>query len=393
MTSVVNLFSNFNDSTKNKSITDVATEYKSRKLDLNTQTPALSQGEKFKKYQKKIKKNLEKNINNVNSKEGFQGIQDIQNNLQLNPNSLTSQSLNIIENNKYTSQQQQTVANLQQEYQSTLAEYETLTAQISGTTTGYLNRVNPNNPYLGKNIKIGTNLMYVTQQGVAKWYPNQSVLNSTAGKNNCPSQQSIVTVNIPWSASYETEGVNIPTNPPLITGSPMTAGQSCGNEGTNVFVNKLINNPTASYQGCYADNTTNPLMTFIGGSPQAPSVNLQNANFSAPQLSNNSYEYIDSQTAVPGWSYFYAVLINNSSAWNYPMPYPAGSQALCIQATQLCGQWLQLNSGTYTLSFYACGRPGYSGANTINVFCGPSTARYCLYIHTYFNLATIYDYI
>lgn len=56
MTSVVNLFSNFNDSIKNKSITEVAAEYKARKIGLNTQTPALSQGEKFKKYQKKYKR-------------------------------------------------------------------------------------------------------------------------------------------------------------------------------------------------------------------------------------------------------------------------------------------------------------------------------------------------
>ena len=72
MTSVLNLFSNFNDSIKNKSITEVASDYKAYKIDLNTPTPALSQGEKFKRYQKKIKKSLEKNINNVNSKEGFQ---------------------------------------------------------------------------------------------------------------------------------------------------------------------------------------------------------------------------------------------------------------------------------------------------------------------------------
>ena len=71
MTSVINLFSNFNDLTKNKSITDSATEYKTKKLDMNKPTPALSQGEKFKKYQKKIKKNLEKKIEYANSKEGY----------------------------------------------------------------------------------------------------------------------------------------------------------------------------------------------------------------------------------------------------------------------------------------------------------------------------------
>ena len=66
MTSVTNLFSNFTDLTKNKSITDSAAEYKAKKLDMNTPTPALSQGEKFKRYQKKIKKNLEKKIEYVN---------------------------------------------------------------------------------------------------------------------------------------------------------------------------------------------------------------------------------------------------------------------------------------------------------------------------------------
>jgi hypothetical protein len=362
MTSVLNLFSNFNDSIKNKSITEVASDYKAYKIDLNTPTPALSQGEKFKRYQKKIKKSLEKNINNVNSKEGFQD------NSQLDPNSLTSQSMNIINNNTYNTQQQQTISNLQQEYKNTLSEYESLTAQISGSTTGYLNRVNPNNPYLGKNIKIGEKVMYVTQQGVAKLYPTQDILNSTAGSNNCPSQQTIVTVNIPWSSSYATAGVNIPTNPPLITGTPMTAEQSCGNEGNNVFVNKLINNPTATYQGCYADNTSSPLMTFIGGAPPPPSTNLQNGNFSQPQIPNNSYSFINSNTTVPGWN-FNALIFNNWAGWGYPLPYPQGSQCVAIYLNAIISQNIQLNIGTYNLSFYACSATNY-GSAPVNVFLG-----------------------
>jgi hypothetical protein len=372
MTSVIeNLFSNFNDFKKNKSITDSATEYKAKKLDMNKLTPALSQGEKYKYYQKKIKKNLEKKIVYVNSKEGFQGLQQIESGIQLNPNGLTAQSMNIINNNNYSSQQQQTISNLQQEYQNTLTEYENLSAQVSGSTTGYFNRVNPNNPYLGKNISIGEGIMYVTNQGVAKWYPSPEILTATSGNNGCPSQQQIVAVNLPWSTNYETAGTTIPTTPPLISGSPMTSGQSCGNEGTNVFVNSMINNPNTSYQGCYADNVSSPLMTFIGGAPPPPSGNLQNGNFEQPQIASNSYQYISSNSTVPGWD-FYAVLINNSTAWGYPMPYPSGSQALCIQATQVCGQWIQLNPGTYTLSFSACGRPGYSGANTIIAYCGNS---------------------
>ena len=367
MTSIENLFSNLTDLTKTKSINDYASEYKSNKSYSNTSSPALTQGEKYKKYQKKIKKNLEKKIDNVNSKEGFGDMGD---NIQFNPNGLTIQTTNIIKENDYSSQQQ-TIANLQQQYDATVNEYENLVAEISGSTLGYINRVNPNNPYLGKNIQVGAGIMYVTQQGVAKWYPNPNILTSTAGKNGCPSQQQIVNTNLPWSSSYETAGATIPTKPPLITGTPMTAGQSCGNEGVNVFVNKLVNNPTISYKGCYADNRQSPVMTFIGGSPPPPSGSLQNGNFAQPQIANNSYQYISSNTTVPGWN-FYAVLINNSSAWGYPMPYPSGSQAACIQSTQIFGQYIQLSSGTYTLTFYACGRPGYSGANKINVYCVPA---------------------
>jgi hypothetical protein len=365
MTSVINLFSNSNDLTKNKSITDAAAEYKAKKLDLNTQTPALSQGEKFKKYQNKIKKNLEKKIGAVNSKEGFQGLQQIQNNLKLNPNGLTTQSINIINNNDYSSQQQ-TISNLQQEYQNTLTEYENLAAQVSGSTTGYLNRVNPNNPYLNKTIQFTTgHIAYVTNQGVVKYIPSMDIWNSVSA----PKQ--FTPVNIPWDNSWNNNvGAEIPTTPPLIAGTFMTQGQSLGNEGSNIFVSSMINNPTSTYQGCYADNTTSPLMTFIGGAPPPPVGNLQNGNFEQPQIANNSYQYITSGSAVPGW-YFSAVIANNSTAWGYPMPYPNGNQCLSIQTTQYVAQTLYLQSGgQYTITFVACGRnccDGSGQSNPINI--------------------------
>lgn len=365
MTSVINLFSNLNDLTKNKSVTDSAAEYKARKLDLNTPTPALSQGEKFKKYQNKIKKNLEKKIGAVNSKEGFQGLQQIQNNLKLNPNGLTTQSINIINNNDYSSQQE-TITNLQQEYQSTLTEYENLVAQVSGSTTGYLNRVNPNNPYLNKTIRFTTgHIAYVTNQGVVKYIPSMDIWNSV----NAPQQYT--QVNIPWDDSWNNNvGAQIPTTPPLIAGTFMTQGQSLGNEGSNIFVNSMINNPKSTYQGCYADNTTSPLMTFIGGAPPPPAGNLQNGNFDQPQIANNSYQYITSGSAVPGW-YFSAVIVNNSTAWGYPTPYPNGNQCLCIQARQYVAQTLYLQSGPqYKITFVACGRnccDGSGQSNPINI--------------------------
>jgi len=364
MTSISNLLSNFTNETS-KSINDHAREYKEKKKYSNNETPALTQGEKFKHYQKKIKKNLEKQTKNFKYfNEGFQS--GIEQNLRLTADGLTAQTNNVIQNNDYSSQQS-TIHNLRNQYESTLLEYENLVAKISGNTSGYLDRVNPNNPYLGKNIVFTTGeSAYVTKLGVVKLYPRDGwVAWYTMGKNGCPSGAE-TPINLPWLAKYNTPGATIPSKPPLVTGTPMTTGQSCGNEGVNVFVDKMINNPTITFNSCSVDNPTSPLMTFIGGAPPPPSASLQNGNFEQPQIANNSYQYIDSFTTVPGW-YFSAVLINNSSAWGYPMPYPKGSQAACVQAQQRLAQWLFLSSGTYTISFYACGRPGYMGGNQVNV--------------------------
>lgn len=371
MTSITNLFSNFDDLTKKKTVTESATVYSKNMYNSSISTPALTQGERFKNYQKKIKKNLVKNAKQLSGQEGFGGI-DL-NQLDLTRNGLTEQSEHIIKNNTFSSSQQETIENLQQQYQNTLTQYENLLAEISGNVSGYVSRVNPSNPYLGKNVSFTTGqLCYVTQQGVVKWYPNPDILNATAGLNGCPASQ-VMPINLPWLPEYNTPGTTIPTTPSLVSGTPMTAGQSCGNEGENIYVEKILNNPSPTYEGCYADNTKSPLMKFIGGTPPPPSGNLQNGSFDQPQLSSNSFQYISSNSTVIGWD-FYAVLINNSTAWGYPMPYPAGNQAACIQATQIFGQWIYLNSGSYDMTFYACGRPNYAGANTINVYCGQNSA-------------------
>jgi hypothetical protein len=361
MTSIVNLFSNFDDLTKKKSVTDLATEYKKNKREQSKDSmPALNQGEKFKKYQKKIKKNLEKKIEENNFfKEGFEGIQELENNLQLNRNGLTEQSNNIIQNNNYSSQQQN-IDYLRQEYKNTLDAYENLLAQINGTTSGYLNRVNPDNPYLNKTLRFTTGqIAYVTNKGVVKYIPSTQIWNSV----NVPQQYT--QLDIPWDESWNVSGVSIPTNPPLVSGTPMKYGQSVGNEGSNVFVNKLITNPNTTELGVYADNQASPLMTFIGGAPPPP-VSFQNGNFDQPQISANSYQYINSSSQVPGWQ-FDAVLVNSSSAWGYPTPYPNGNQCACIQKTQSISQTVNLVAGVkYTLSFTACGRNCCDGSGESN---------------------------
>jgi hypothetical protein len=340
MSSIANLFSNLNDLVKPKSVTDGVSDY--NKNNSNPTSLSLTQGNKFNKYQKKIQDNIKKNNNTV---EGFQS------------NSLTKQTNNLLQKTSVSQNKQETIQNLKSNYASTLTQYEQLLASITSGASNYVNRVNSNNPYLGKVIQLqGGALLYVTNQGVAKNIPSMDVYNAVSGKNGFPPQGDFIPVSIPFDNSYSSPGATIPTKPPLITGTPVQVGQSVGNEGSNVYVNTILNNPTTKYSGCYADNTSSPLMTFIGGAP-SPSNNVAivNGNFNEPQLANNTYsEYYGTNTSVPGW-YFNALIINNYSGLaNYiPIPYPSSNQCAYIYSNQYIYQVLNLTAGTYTLSFSA----------------------------------------
>jgi hypothetical protein len=101
-----------------------------------------------------------------------------------------------------------------------------------------------------------------------------------------------------------------------------------------------------------------------------PSLNaaIVNGSFAQPVIGNNSFQYITSPTTVPGWN-FNAVLLNNSSAWGYPVPYPVGNQCASLQSTGNISQTLNLGTGTYTLTFYAVGRNCCVGTlnNLVNI--------------------------
>ena len=356
MSSIAQLFSNFDDFSKPKSINDTATTYTKNNMIYTSPTPALSQGAKFNKYQQKIHNNLEKQINYVNSKEGFQGLQG----LQLNGNGLTAQSDKVIRANEMTESEYQSSNNLNAQYNSTIADYATTQENINKTATNYMARVNSSNPYLNTVVNFKTGQSgYVTNMGVFKYIPTSEILNSITVSNNPMSLE------VPWDKSYTKPGAVIPSKPTLMTGTPVQLGQALGNEGTNLFVNSLISNPESSYVGCYADNTTSPLMTFIGYAPPQPTA-IVNGNFDQPQIATNTYQYITSSTDILGWN-FSAVLVNQSTAWGYPMPYPNGPQCACIQGTQTMFQTINFTSGsTYSLSFYACNRPNYTG-NTVSI--------------------------
>lgn len=231
MTSIINLFSNFNDLTKTKSVTDNVSNYDTDSSNSLKNTPSISQGIKFKKYKGKIINNLGQQTNLI---EGFD-------NLDLDKNGLTQQTNNVISNNNFSSQKQ-TIDNLKREYENTLKEYNKLSTEISENTTRYIDRVNPNNPYLGKVIKFQDgNLSYVTMQGVAKWFPTQNSYINNSGKNGFPPEGQFITVPLEWSNNYQTPGATIPTTPSLISGTPIEDGKAVGNEGTNIYVSSIEN--------------------------------------------------------------------------------------------------------------------------------------------------------
>jgi hypothetical protein len=379
MTDVVNFFQNIlmnysintngtnGTNRNNDSITDHAMKYKEYKKNKEKEKRKqrenvfLSQGEKFLSYQKQIKNK----INLPYMEEGFQNNNPTINN---NDNTLVKESNNLLKTTNFASDEN-TIANLKEQYIDSLEKYQEIMKKVANKNQNYLDRVNPSkNKYLNKNIRIGNKTMYVTNQGVAKWYAGNK--DNTIGKNGCPKQNEMIHVrNIPWNSEYEKAGATIPTNPPLITGEPMVEGQACGNEGNNIYVNKLIpNNVKTNYVGVYSTNN-NPAFEFIGGEPPEPppSFNgIQNGNFENPKIKDNTFEYINSATRVPGWEFKdSAVLINNSAAWNFPKPYPFGIQGVSIQQRGSINQILYIPVGTYTLSVYAVKRP--YGGNDIDI--------------------------
>jgi hypothetical protein len=336
------------DATKDYNIMDNSNLYTKNNYNERNinQSYSLNQGHNF-MNKKKQNKNTNNMITNT-MKEGFS--------LQTGQTTNTSQqSKDVLLQAQLSPEQQNNITTLKNNFNQSLEEYQQMYNEITSSVNHYISRTGSNNPYLSKNIKFtdGT-ICYVTNKGVAKPYQNFQIYKANAGINGCPSQQEIVNINMSFSSTY-TEGTTIPTTPPLIVGTPMVQGQSCGNEGENVFVNSIISNPTTKYVGCYANNSS--ALTFIGATPpsQSNNITIVNGNFSQPSLSNNSYKmYSATNTAVPGW-YFNAYLLNNYSglASYIPIPYPGGNQCAYIYSNQYINQVLNLTAGTYTLSFYA----------------------------------------
>ena len=213
---------------------------------------SLNQGKKFNQYQKEIKYSIEKEGHFTKTPRRRKGkqVENFENIFQTYDQNMASAN-------------QQNTADLQ-ERDSLVSQFNLLSAEYRGleqiakaATEDILARTSDQNPYRGQNICLNNGsgaCGYVTDLGQFKWYPadNNLTYDATAGKNGCPATDYM---NIDARGDGEIPGSIINSRPTLLVGNNMVSGQSCGNEGKNVLVNKLVNDVTASYLGCF--NGTN----------------------------------------------------------------------------------------------------------------------------------------
>jgi hypothetical protein len=140
---------------------------------------------------------------------------------------------------------------------STESAYTTATNIVKEKVLDLVNRLSSDNPYSGKSFGVimeptspnpilpvigSGNGGYVTKQGVFKPYSAPGI----AGTNDCP----LISTS-PLLSNAQTDNYKYAKS--LKQGTPIVTGQTCGNEGKNVYTSKLITNPTRSYIGCYND--------------------------------------------------------------------------------------------------------------------------------------------
>lgn len=143
-------------------------------------------------------------------------------------------------------------------------DYVQIQTELQQNNKNIVNRMNARtNPYLGKNITLNQdteNPGYVTDQGVFKAY-NPSTWADTPGKFGCPpaKQNTKVSVNEDDQLNASTPDYTFTTDnfPSLLVGTPMKSGSACGGAGQNVYVNRLVDVPDATYLGCYKNSDGN----------------------------------------------------------------------------------------------------------------------------------------
>lgn len=148
---------------------------------------------------------------------------------------------------------------LEKQYDILSQDYNTTFTNATKDSLEILSRTSSNNQYANKFVSFNNANGYVTDSGIFKWISDNSIMNSISGKNGCPDKKTIIKIN------EDINGYNIPGTKidNLLVGTPMTEGEPCGNEGSNVYVSSIINNPVSTYKGCF--NNTNNSTTQLNG--------------------------------------------------------------------------------------------------------------------------------
>ena len=233
------------------------------KIEERNLPPTLQQGLKFKKYQKEIKTNPRAVAIANDLEEKYTTIQGFSNSL----NEENEESATVVEGfatqSSSTPGTKMTPSNpvsqevlsklselnkLQTEYDSLIEQYKTANTVMIQDVKTTVDKMS-SNTYLNQNLTLSDGkTYYVTGKGVTKLYDSTATYNGTNGKNGCPSGST---------------SVNLSSIPNTTKGSNVVVGQTCGNEGSNVVVNKVLNTPSSSYVGCYIDSNSTPSMTSV----------------------------------------------------------------------------------------------------------------------------------
>ena len=167
----------------------------------------------------------------------------------------------------------------------------------------------------------------------------------------------IVTFIATVNGSNPTGTVNFTDGGSSISGCAASALSGSGNIKTaQCFTSSLsigAHNITAAYAGDSGNFGSNsPILSHVVEAAAGSS--LANASFEIPAL-GSGYQYSPVASGI-GWSFSGGTGIEgNGSAWN-AFPAPDGRQAAFIQGTSTIAQTVNLNAGSYAISFQAAQR-------------------------------------
>jgi hypothetical protein len=154
---------------------------------------------------------------------------------------------------------------LENTFNKKISAYVTAQKILNDKIQAYMKASSSNNKdYFNKNGKfMKGQIGYITDKGVWKHWKSMKAYESSKGKNGCPTGSTV-----PINQIYSAQGFAMKNDPNLMLGTDMKSGQSCGNEGKNIYVTSLTGTDgiTTKYEGCYdvGDNTGLEYQADIG---------------------------------------------------------------------------------------------------------------------------------